>query len=208
MPGRSLRCQLDKIDRMDQYESLKIIRRVTEALCVAKQSDLRHFDLRPANILLSQCGTVKVIGIGMPKDPRKEFDLFESQRQMIPFYTAPEILRGDQQLDERGTVFSVGAILYHMLAGSPPMYGNSLNEALLRQASHGIDPLAEVRPNLPDRVYQLVEKALQPYPLRHTSIRRFHKDLVRLIHGIKATSGRYRREEIAEESDIHVCFKK
>jgi len=208
MAGRSLRWQLENERRMDPYECLKIIRRVGVGLRAARAAELGHWDLRPANILLSHSGQVKVIGIGMPKDPRKEYDLFEMPRGMLPFYTAPEILRNDGELDERATVFSLGAILYHMLSGSPAMYGATLEEALLRQASHGIEPLWDYRLGLPREVCELVDKALQPYPLRHKSIRRFLKQLVGLIRLIKTNSGRYKQEQIAEESAVKVCFKK
>lgn len=208
MPGRSLRWQLEQ-GRMDPYQSLKIIRRVAAALRAArKKAGLEHADLRPANILLSHSGVVKVIGIGLPRDPRREYGLFEADHPAFPFYTAPEIQRGDGALDQRGSVFSLGAILYHMLSGDAPMYGATLEEALLRQASHGIEPLAEKKLGLPAPVCELVSRSLQPYPLRQATIGTFMRELVAAIQRHKLDSGRYSREQIANESAISVRFKR
>lgn len=170
-PGLSLRRRLESREAMDPYHSLKVIRRVTRALRIARQSSLRHADLRPCCILVSESGSVKVTGIGMPRDADRDSALFATGRGKIPFYSPPEDLyEGADPDDERRTVFTLGAILYHMLAGRPPMFGETLREALTNHADHGIEALELVRPGLPLAVTDLVGKMLQPPPLRYQSL--------------------------------------
>ena len=113
---------------------------------------------------MTESGSVKVTGIGMPRDADRDSACFATGRGKISFYASPEDLHAADPEDERRTVFTLGAILYHMISGQPPMFGDSLRDALANHADHGIEPLERVRPGVPGAIGELVEKMLQPPP--------------------------------------------
>ena len=83
------------------------------------------------------------------------------------------------------------AILYHMISGQPPMFGDSLRDALANHTDHGIEPLERVRPGVPGAIGELAEKMLQPPPHRYQSLQD-------LSHAIRATMRALRGDTIEE----------
>ncbi|MBI4614264.1 MAG: serine/threonine protein kinase [Planctomycetes bacterium] len=165
-PGSSLRRRLERGETMKPYRSLRVIWRVARALRAAGRKGLAHGDLRPSSIQISATGTVKVSGIGMPLEVSGEFERFQAPRGSIPFYAAPEEMKDRNPSDERRTVFTLGAILYHMVTGQAPLFGDTLKEAMLRYADHGIEPAERVNPKLPRPVALLLARMLAPYSHR------------------------------------------
>lgn len=116
-------------------ERLRLFRAVCEAVQYAHGRAILHLDLKPTNILVADGGKVKLLDFGISRvvdgldasssDPQSEF------RQLTPAYAAPEQLRGEE-VGVYTDVFSLGIILYELLAGVHPFEGSKTQRSDLR----------------------------------------------------------------------------
>lgn len=102
---------------------------VLKAIIYCHSNDICHRDLKPENILIESEGLVKVIDFGTAQ----AFQSDQGMHQIIGtvYYMAPEILL-QSTYNEKCDVWSLGVILYCLLTGKPPFYGNSDQEILQR----------------------------------------------------------------------------
>ena len=79
-----------------------------------------------------------------------------------PAYMSPEQAAGDRQVDGRTDVYSLGSVLYEMLAGEPPYTGPTAQAIIAKRFSEPVPRCADVRPSVPESVEQAVTRALAP----------------------------------------------
>ena len=128
-----------------------------------KEKALLHRDIQPSNILFAEDGTPKLSSLGLiPKavefTPDGEMELFIS-----PIYMAPELMLGGQP-SVQSDIYSLGATLYHALAGRPPYVADSPGEAAPMHISEPLTPLEEVQPTTPGPLAKLVYGMLAKRP--------------------------------------------
>ncbi len=154
-------------------EVREIVAQVLSALIAAHGAGVVHRDLKPGNVYLAERGgrrVVKLVDFGMSKVARADASSLRLTKtgQVIgtPLYMAPEQSRAEGEVDERADVYSLGVILYEMLAGEVPFPATSLYECVLLHATAAPPPLAERRPDLPAGVAALVHRCLEKDPDR------------------------------------------
>lgn len=110
---------------MPVARALEIAEQICAALEVAHMQGLVHRDIKPANVLLDESGLVKVTDFGLARLPRPagEAALTGSLVALGGHYAAPELERGDTAVDRRADIYSVGALLFHLVTGGPPRAG-------------------------------------------------------------------------------------
>jgi serine/threonine-protein kinase len=149
--------------RLTTVDALSITRQVAEALVVAHQAGIVHRDLKPSNILLRPDGMPVLTDLGIAA-VQTEAGLTETGTIVgTPHYMSPEQARG-QKINGRSDIYSLGMILYEMLAGAVPFSGDSPLSILNQQVNEPPPSLSLVRDDLTDAMRQVVEICLQKEP--------------------------------------------
>lgn len=170
LDGEELEARMRREGALPIDEVVRLGRELADAVAAAHDAGIIHRDLKPANVFLchGRAGRwrVKVLDFGIAK---LLFDGSGASTRTgavlgTPLYMAPEQLRDSKQVDVRADVYSVGAILYHALAGRPPLDAGSLPELFYKITMEQPATPSELRPDTPAWLSSLLEAALQKEP--------------------------------------------
>jgi len=140
-----------------------------------------HRDISPDNIVLAQSGGVKVVDFGIAKAAQQLHQTRTGLRKGKLAYMSPEYLRGKQP-DRRADVFALGVVLYELIASKKPYDAESEVTLMHAMIYEDMVPIRARRPDLPDAMEAIVEKALQREPdERYPSCRELQADLERFV---------------------------
>jgi WD40 repeat protein len=138
------------------------VRQAALGLQHAFERGMVHRDLKPQNLLLTPGGQVKVLDFGLARFlSEDDADAAVTPSGVVvgtPDYMAPEQGLDPRRADVRADIYSLGCTLYHLLAGHPPFPGGTPLQKLLSHQDRRPQPLAEVRPEVPPTLAQLVER--------------------------------------------------
>lgn len=140
--------------------ALDIAAQVCEGLKEAHRNGITHRDLKPDNILIDKNGRVKILDFGLAKLKGAVKITKDSTRMGTPGYMSPEQITG-AEVDHRSDIFSFGVILYEMLSGKLPFAGERDISIFYSILNEDPRPLSQYRPETPEWLCQIVERALQ-----------------------------------------------
>ncbi|HEX9164358.1 MAG TPA: protein kinase [Gemmatimonadales bacterium] len=164
MEGRSLRDRLDRERQLPLDEALRITREVASALDYAHRHQVVHRDVKPENILLHE-GSALVADFGIGKALSAGASLTQTGMAVgTPAYMSPEQATGETSLDGRSDLYSLGCVLYEMLAGEPPFTGPNAQAVLAKRFVAPIPTIRATR-DVPDAVDAAVTRALARTPV-------------------------------------------
>src|SRR6476661_1232053 len=149
--GESLRARLDREGQLPVEEAVRLAREVADALECAHAHDVVHRDIKPENILLSG-GHARVADFGIAKAVEAaggETLTVSGVLVGTPAYMSPEQGAGERELDGRSDVYSLGCVLYEMLAGEPLWSGPTPLAVIGRRFAESPSPLEGARAGLP-----------------------------------------------------------
>ena len=165
--GESLRARLSRERQLPLEDGLRIAREAADALDCAHRHGIIHRDIKPENILLSE-GHALVADFGISRtlgSAQQGEDLTETGMVVgTPTYMSPEQAVGEHGLDGRTDIYSLGVVLYELLAGEPPYTGPTAQAVLARRFSEPVPPVRRTRPAVPEAVEQALQRALAPVP--------------------------------------------
>jgi serine/threonine protein kinase len=164
--GESLRDRLTREKQLPLEDALRITHEAADALAYAHSHAVIHRDIKPENILLeSGHAVVADFGIARAITLAGGTRLTETGMALgTPAYMSPEQSVGDGQLDGRSDLYSLGCVLYEMLAGEPPITGPSVMAVLARKSVDTPPALRRLRSAVPEGVERAVTQALSVVP--------------------------------------------
>ena len=184
--GRSLHEVLSEQGRLSPVAAVEIILAVCAGVAAAHRQGIVHRDLKPLNIMFRPGEppgeTLKVLDFGLAKIKSGEllgsFVAAQTQGMMgSPFYMAPEQW-SDEDIDVRADIYSLGVILYQMIAGDVPFKGKSVPSIMSMHLNTAPVPLAERGVELPPLLDRAVQHALEKAPeKRPQSVEEFVAEL-------------------------------
>jgi serine/threonine-protein kinase len=138
-----------------------LLARVADAVHFAHKRGLIHRDIKPSNIFIQRDGKPKVLDFGVALGRIGE-GTAGGERQLIgtPNYMSPEQALG-RRLDARSDVFSIGTILYELLAGRRAFEGATIEETLAQVISDAPPPIETLRPDVPAALIAICDRALE-----------------------------------------------
>ncbi len=187
-----------RVARWSRSGTLGVLVRVCEAMAYAHDKGVIHRDLKPSNLMIGHFGEVFVMDWGLarirnapegkdlrirgrdegPVQGTRRDDGSDGSTELLtmdgdvlgtPAYMSPEQARGEiERLADTADIYSVGAILYHVLAGAPPFADlageDAWHETLRRLREGPPTPLAQIAPDTPPEVVAICEKAMSRRP--------------------------------------------
>jgi serine/threonine protein kinase len=141
-------------------EALAIASQVASALAEAGPRGVVHRDLKPSNIMVDELGRAKVTDFGVAHFQDSESKLTQTGLFLgTPEYASPEQATG-RPLDVRSDIYALGAVLYRMLSGRPPITGESPLAVVTKIATEPVTPIGQVNTALPEGVCRLIDKMM------------------------------------------------
>jgi len=164
--GESLRDRLSREKQLPLDDALAITREVADALGYAHSRGVIHRDIKPENILLeSGHAVVADFGIAKAMAAAGSERLTETGLAIgTPAYMSPEQASGEHDLDGRSDLYSLGCVLYEMLAGEPPFTGPSAQALVAKRLATPALRISVVRDRVPAHVEEALDIVLARIP--------------------------------------------
>ncbi|MBA3633912.1 MAG: protein kinase [Acidobacteria bacterium] len=171
--GKTLRQIIEK-SSLNLPEALDIFTQIAGALAAAHIAHIVHRDIKPENIIVRSDGYVKILDFGLAKlveQKNKSLigleDATAKQNETAiglimgtVNYMSPEQAKGER-IDARTDIFSLGVVIYEMIAGKTPFAGDSMSETFANLINKEPQPLARFTANVPDELQRIVSKMLR-----------------------------------------------
>lgn len=163
--GRLLRAILNEERKLPIDRAVNLTLQICDALDTMHKHGVVHRDLKPENVMVGDADRIKLIDFGIAKkeDSRRLTFVEVSKTLGTPDYISPEQVKG-QRGDQRSDIYSLGAMLYEMLAGEPPFTGSNplavMNERLLNDP----EPVRTLRKDVSPELEEILKRALEREP--------------------------------------------
>ena len=178
----SLDDRMATLGRVPEKDVLQIGVQVAAGLRAAYQRGLLHRDVKPGNILFNDEGLPKIVDFGLARAQQPESAAAAASTEPIwgtPYYIAPEKLRGQPE-DWRSDMYSLGASLFHALAGRPPFDAATASEVVTKHATQPAFSLRTYAPATHQYTAQVIARMLSKNPAER------YESYDALIHDLNA----------------------
>ncbi|MEM8930912.1 MAG: protein kinase [Acidobacteriota bacterium] len=182
-------------ETLPRDQRLRCLLPVVRGIDAAHRAGLVHRDLKPANILVRRADAVPemvVVDFGLARALAEDGTRLATDDRLTvtgqvlgtPAYMSPEQIRGEEVLDARSDIYSLGCVLYELVAGRTPFRDTSEIEVLMSAIQHPAPPLRTVVDDVSPALERLIETCLEKRPEdRYPSAARLADDLERILDG-------------------------
>ena len=181
LEGDDLRALMDRQTDIALADRARVLAQICDGLGYAHSRGVVHRDVKPANIVVTTEGKVKVLDFGLARVASRETITRQGIILGTPDYMSPEQATG-KAIDQRTDIFSAGAVFYEFLCHEKPFQGKTLHGVLFQIISEEPDALLTLNPELPSRLAAIIHRMLRKDPdERYPSFEEVGRDL-RQIH--------------------------
>jgi polar amino acid transport system substrate-binding protein len=164
MRGGTLADRIDASPQgMPDEETIRLIDLIADGLDYAHSKDIVHRDLKPNNILMDEDNNPYIADFGLAKHTEGKIELTNTMMTGTAAYMAPEIARLGKST-KSSDVYALGIILFEMLTGKLPYQGKTPYNVLSAHVNQPIPKIRELRPELPESMQYVIDKALAKEP--------------------------------------------
>ncbi|GAA4550443.1 Stk1 family PASTA domain-containing Ser/Thr kinase [Amycolatopsis samaneae] len=183
--GRTLRDIVKTEGPLSQKRAMEVMADVCAALDFSHRHGIVHRDVKPANVMITKNGAVKVMDFGIARAMHDGQSAMTQTAAVIGTaqYLSPEQARGES-VDARSDVYAAGCVLYELVTGEPPFTGDSPVAVAYQHVREDPNPPSSVNPAVSPELDAIVLKALAKGPAnRYQSAAEMRSDLVRALSG-------------------------
>lgn len=171
--GQDLQARIEAGAVADFEQAVDYVRQAAEGMKCAHEQEVKHLDLKPANLMVDKDGTVKILDIGVGHLRQTADEPAANTGELMisaNAYMAPEQARGDN-VDARADIYSLGATLYFLLTGRAPFAADNDDERATVKETRRPLPIADLRSDVPADLAALCDKMMASQPGdRHVSM--------------------------------------
>jgi len=196
--GKTLKQYFEEGVRFDLQQIYNILLQILQALDYAHSNGIVHRDIKPANIMIQDNYTVKIADFGIARLPQSELTR-TGEILGTPNYMSPEQITGIP-IDYKADLFSLGVILYQLLTGEKPFYGETFNSLAYRIVHQNPIPPKTINPSIPQSLNEITMRLLE----KDRELRPSAKELINELNktpSIKDIEKTFQTKKFSE--DIH-----
>ncbi|HMO12504.1 MAG TPA: protein kinase [Pirellulaceae bacterium] len=165
--GRDLYETVKQDGPLNFVDAIKYTMQAAQGLAHAHEANLVHRDVKPANLLVTKGGTVKLLDLGLALFQEEDYSLTVDHNEKVlgtADYLAPEQALNSHQVDHRADIYALGCTLYYLLVGKPPFPEGTLAQRIAMHQTQKPRSIKTVRPNCPDAMLAVIEKMTAKKP--------------------------------------------
>jgi serine/threonine protein kinase len=169
---------------------LRILREALSALAHAHGSGLVHRDIKPENMLIDETGSLQITDFGLALALRGKYGGATSQSG-TPQFASPEQLLGER-VDQRSDLYSLAAVAYYALLGTPPFPGRTVEQVLAKQTTNQFPTSRGQREDVSESLEQVLDRALS------ADVNRRYPSAAEFLQAVNQAAGAASREPVTD----------
>jgi len=206
VPGEDLKRLIRRMGQFPTGKAVSVAEQISEGLSAAHDLGIVHRDLKPSNIMVDEEGNARIMDFGIARSLQEKRITGAGVMIGTPEYMSPEQVEG-KDIDQRSDIYSLGIILYEMLAGRVPFEGET---PLSIAHKHKYDPPADPRKlnaQVPEDLSRLILRCLEKDKgKRYQTAEEFRADLEKIEKGLPTTERVVAEKKLFTSREITVKF--